>query len=60
MAFIITLLYGAALFSAGLWFVHSGEKKEIPKTHADHDWNGNDRRSGQDRREQPADLPHTL
>ena len=62
MAFVITLLYGAALFGAGLWFVRRGRRTPGQNTDVRESQEAGaqyDRRSGGDRRRQPAALSHT-
>jgi hypothetical protein len=62
MTFIITLVYGAALFGAGLWFIRRGKRTHRQNTdldgHSDQEIQS-ERRGGRDRRGQPAALSQT-
>ena len=62
MTFIITGAYIAALFGLGVWFIRRGDRTprqdadaRIPREGIKHE-----RRTGKDRRRQPAALSHTL
>ncbi len=50
MAFLITCLYGAVLFGAGLWFVRQGKKKQENRRRSA-TWDGLERRAGRERRQ---------